>query len=97
MNIQETISHLQSSIKLRANEIAKTEENRDNWKESAKLRTASSDDYALYDWQHYHWFKEKATTLAKQQKIEKSLYKLALEIAKASPNGSISLYQIREM
>ena len=87
MNIKETISHLQSSIKLRANLIAKTEENRADWKESAKLRTASNDDYALYDWQHYHWFKEKANALSKQQKIEKSLYKLMLNIAKNSPNG----------
>ena len=97
MNIQETITHLQSSIKLRANEIAKTEENRANWKESAKLRTASNDDYALYDWHHYHWFKDKANTLSKQQKIEKSLYKLMQKINISCPNGLISLYQIREM
>ncbi len=95
MNIQETIKHLQSSIKLRANDIAWWEEQKKYTKESAKKwgNTVTG----RINWRYYHQFKESISTATKQQKIGKSLYKLMLNIAKNSPNGSISLYQIREM
>jgi len=95
MNIQETIKHLQSSIKKRANDIAWWEEQKKYTKESAKKW--GDGNTGRIHWRYYHQFKASIEVAAKQQKIEKSLYKLALEIAKASPNGSISLYQIREM
>ncbi len=97
MNVQETIKHLQSSIKKRGNELAFIEKAKIDWKTSAQFRTKAGDEYSVYDWRQYHHFKNEAITLAKQQKIEKSLYKLMLKISKSSPNGSISLYQIREM
>jgi len=95
MNIQETIKHLQSSIKKRANDIAWWEEQKAYTKESAKKWGDSAT--GQIHWRYYHRFKESISTASKQQKIEKSLYKLMLNIAKNSPNGSISLYQIREM
>jgi len=95
MNIQETIKHLQSSIKIRSTELARIDKKRINWKASAQLSTKYNDDYAVYCWREHHWYKEKAINLANQQKIEKSLYKLMLTISKASPNGNISLFEIR--
>lgn len=95
MNIQETIRHLQSSIKRRSNDIAYWEAQMAHTKDSAKKYGDTVT--GRFQWRYYHQFKASIATVAKQQKIEKSLYKLALEIAKASPNGSISLYQIREM
>lgn len=91
MNIQETIKHLQSSIKKRSCDIDYYENQRDYFKGRAP---AEEDTWC---WRAYHANKDEVIKLAKQQKIEKSLYKLMLNIAKASPNGSISLYQIREM
>ena len=95
MNIQETIKHLQSSIKRRANDIAWWEEQKAYTKESAKKYGDTVT--GRLQWRYYHQFKASIATVAKQQKIEKSLYKLMLKISKSSPNGSISLYQIREM
>ena len=92
MNIQETIKHLQSSIKKRANDIAWWEEQKKYTKESVKKwgNTATG----RIHWHYYHQLKDAINSASKQQKIEKSLYKLMLNIAKNSPNGSISLYQI---
>lgn len=95
MNIQETIKHLQSSIKKRANNIAWWEEKKAYTKELAKKWGDSNT--GRINWRYYLKFKESISTASKQQKIEKSLYKLMLNIAKNSPDSSISLYQIREM
>lgn len=91
MNIQETISHLQSNIKRRSNIIARYDHKASLFKYLAKEYNAKEHCSAVRS------FKCAANKLAKQQKIEKDLYKLMLNIAKNSPNGSISLYQIREM
>lgn len=89
MNIQATIKHLQSNIKRRSKVIANYEHKASHFKYLAK-------EYKEKDhWRAFRSFKCAANTLAKQQKIEKDLYKLMLNITKNSPNGSISLYQIR--
>lgn len=96
MNIQETISYLQSSIKLRANKIKWCEDQK-KWVRHRVEDIELNEAEIKHHWKYYHRYKEFINTASKQQKIEKSLYKLMLNIAKASPNGSISLYQIREM
>lgn len=83
MKINETIKHLQSQIKLRSLEIASWEKERASWKASAKHRTEANDEWAFTDWKRYHDCKDIIRTLAKQQKIEKNLYKYLLEIRKA--------------
>ena len=83
MNFEETIKHLQSQIKLRSLEIADWEKERALWKVSAKHRTEAKDEWAFTDWKRYHYCKDTVRTLAKQQKIEKNLYKYLLEIREA--------------
>ena len=95
MNIQETIKHLQSSIKKRGRKIEMYERFKQSSKDNAN--TSFVGESANLFWRDYHEYKETINLFAKQQKIEKSLYKLMLNIAKNSPNGSISLYTIREM
>jgi len=97
MNIQATISKLQSDIKKQANSIYIAELHCSSWKTSAKIKTKANDDYAVFDWRKYHYCKDKITALSKQQKINKSLYKLMCKIQKQMPNGSISMAQIREI
>lgn len=95
MDIQATISKLQSDIKNLANSIHLTELYCSSWKSSAKIKTEANDDYAVFDWREYHFYKDKIDKLVKQQKINKSLYKLMCTIQKQMPNGSISMAQIR--
>lgn len=83
MKINETIKHLQSQIKLRSLNIADWEKERALWKASAKHRTEANDEWAFTDWKRYHYCKDTVRTLAKQQKIEKNLYKYLLEIREA--------------
>lgn len=83
MKINETIKHLQSSIKVRSNLISQEEKERNTLKTLAKLYTdIGSSDAKLY-WRHYHWRVDNVNTLAKQQKIEKNLYKYLLDVRKA--------------
>ena len=82
MKINETIKHLQSQIKLRSLEIADWEKERALWKASAKHRTEANDEWAFTDWKRYHYCKDIIRTLAKQQKIEKNLYKYLLDVRK---------------
>lgn len=97
MDIQATISKLQSDIKNLAYDISIAELRCYSWKISAKIKTKVNDDYAIFDWREYHFYKDKIDKLAKQQKINKTLYKLMCTIQKQMPNGSISMAQIREM
>ena len=83
MKINETIKHLQSQIKLRSLTIASWEKERASWKASAKHRTEANDEWAFEDWKRYHYCKDIVRTLAKQQKIEKNLYKYLLDVRKA--------------
>ena len=83
MKINETIKHLQSQIKLRSLNIADWEKERALWKASAKHRTEANDEFAFEDWKRYHYCKDTVRTLAKQQKIEKNLYKYLLDVRKA--------------
>ena len=83
MKINETIKHLQGQIKLRSLTIASWEKLRTFWKESAKHHTEANDEWAFVDWRRYHYCKDIIRTLAKQQKIEKNLYKYLLEIREA--------------
>lgn len=97
MDIQATISKLQSDIKNLAYDISIAEYRCSSWKTSAKIKTKANDDYAVFDWREYHFYKDKIDNLAKQQKINKSLYKLMCTIQKQMPNGNISMAQIREI
>ena len=83
MKINETIKHLQSQIKLRSLEIADWEKERAFRKKEAKRRTAANDELAFLYWRRYRDCKDIIRTLAKQQKIEKNLYKYLLEIREA--------------
>jgi hypothetical protein len=92
MDIQATISKLQSDIKRASRFI--------NWltaqnKEVLEEAKAYSDD--KYFWRNYHDNKDRLGLEVKQQKINKSLYKLMCTIQKQMPNGSISMAQIREL
>jgi len=97
MDIQATISKLQSEIKNLAYDISIAEYRCSSWKTSAKIKTKANDGYAVFDWREYHFYKDKINKLAKQQKINKSLYKLMCTIQKQMPNGSISMNEVREM
>lgn len=91
MDIQATISKLQSDIKHNANYIHFLENEKLSW-----LSLAKSQGDVIF-WRNYHTFKDEILSVAKQQKIDKSLYKLMCTIQKQMPNGSISMAQIREM
>lgn len=92
MDIQATISKLQSEIKREADFIAwLTEQNKD----TLKLAQANQDN--KYIWREFHYNKDRLVQSAKEQKIKKSLYKLMCTIQKQMPNGSISMAQIQEM
>ena len=97
MDIQATISKLQSDIKLTANKISRYEIEGNKWKISAKYKSGCNDPYAFTDWRYYHAYKDEIADLVKQQKINKSLYKLMCEIQKQMPDGSISMNEIREI
>lgn len=83
MKINETIKHLQSSIKVRSNLISKEEKERNTLKTLAKLYTGIGYSAAKLYWRNYHWSVDNVNTLAKQQKIEKNLYKYLLDVRKA--------------
>ena len=83
MRFEETIKHLQSQIKLRSLKIADWEKERAFRKKEAKRHTAANDELAFLYWRRYHDCKDIIRTLAKQQKIEKTLYKYLLEIREA--------------
>lgn len=78
MGINETIKHLQSSIKLRSTLISQEEKERNTLKTLAKLYTDIGYSDANLYWRNYHYCVDKVNTLAKQQKIEKELYKYLL-------------------
>lgn len=92
MDIQATISKLQSDIKLTSGFISSLEEHIEYWLNAAK---ASED--SKYPWRKYHQLKDDMAHFVEMQKISKSLYKLMCAIEKQIPNGSISMSQIREM
>jgi len=83
MKINETIKHLQSSIKVRSNLISQEEKERNTLKTLAKLYTDIGYGDAKLYWRHYHRRVDNVNTLAKQQKIEKNLYKYLLDVRKA--------------
>lgn len=92
MDIQATISKLQSDIKRRASLITELTKCSESALEHAK--NVKDDKYI---WRNYHEWKDYLNNYVKQQKINKSLYKLMCKIQKQMPNGSISMAQIREM
>ena len=92
MDIQATISKLQSGIKHRAVKINFIE-CRVNW----WLGDAKKNPNELSSWRNYHYWKDSLNDHVKLQKINKSLYKLMCKIQKQMPNGNISMAQIREI
>jgi hypothetical protein len=92
MDIQATISKLQSDIKQMSGLINETENEVKYYLRIAK----EYEDVTTY-WKYYHGYKDTVKYLVKQQKIDKSLYKLMCKIQKQMPNGNISMAQIREM
>ena len=92
MAIQATISKLQSDIKRNSDYIAFMEERKKFF-----LGWAKETPDGNLQWRNYHYWKDCLNERVKQQKINKSLYKLMCEIQKQMPNGSISMYEIREI
>lgn len=92
MDIQATVSSLQSDMKRTSMYISELEEGVKYWLTNAK----EAEDVKYY-WRQYHRYKESVAEAVAQQKINKSLYKLMCTIQKQMPNGSISMAQIREM
>lgn len=92
MDIQATISKLQSDIKYLAMKINFIE-SRVNW----WLCDAKENPNELNSWRNYHYWKDSLNDHVKEQKINKKLYKLMCKIQKQMPNGSISMNEIREM
>lgn len=95
MNIQATISKLQSDIKRNGNYIEWLERRK---KESLSFAKEMSED--VYFWRKYHAWKEDLSYHVKQQKINKSLYKLMCEIRNQMPYDSVIIIttnEIREM
>jgi len=94
MDIQATISKLQSDIKRNACYIA--------WLEKQKkthLQWAKETPEDNLQWRSYHYTKEELNLAVKEQKINKSLYKLMCEIRNQMPNDSviITTNKIREI
>ena len=92
MNIQATISKLQSEIKLTSCFISSLEEHIEYW-----LNAAKENENNKYNWRKYHQLKDDVARVVEMQKISKSMYKLICTIQKQMPNGSISMAQIREL
>ena len=92
MDIQATISALQSDMKRTAMYISELEEGKEYWLTNAK----ESGDVKYY-WRQYHQYKDNLAEAVKQQYINKALYKLMCKIRNQMPNGSISMYEIREI
>ena len=92
MDIQATISKLQSDIKRRAWLITALTKCSESALEHAK--NVKDDKYI---WRSYHNYKSDVEFHALEQKIDKSLYKLMCKIQNQMPNGSISMAQIREI
>lgn len=90
MNIQATISKLQSEIKLTSGFISSLEEHIEYW-----LKVAKENENNKYNWRKYHQLKEDMARVVEMQKISKSMYKLMCTIQKQMPDGSISMAQIR--
>jgi predicted neutral ceramidase superfamily lipid hydrolase len=92
MDIQATISKLQSDIKQMSGLINENE-NEVNW----WLCDAKENPNELNSWRNYHYWKDSLNDHVKEQKINKSLYKLMCKIQKQMPDGNISMNEIREM
>lgn len=92
MDIQATISKLQSDIKRSASYITWLEEQK-----KTHLKWAKETPEDNLQWRSYHFWKDCLNNRVKQQKINKSLYKLMCNIRNQMPNGSISMYEIREI
>lgn len=94
MDIQATISKLQSDIKRNAGYITWLEEQK---KEHLKWAKETPEDNL--QWRSYHYTKEELNLAVKEQKINKSLYKLMCEIRSQMPNDSviITTNKIREI
>jgi len=92
MDIQATISKLQSDIKRNASYITWLEDHK-----KTHLMLAKETPEDNLQWRSYHETKEELNLAVKDQKINKSLYKLMCEIRNQMPNGSISMYEIREI
>lgn len=93
MDIQATISKLQSDIKRNAFNIYNAELTVRCWLFEAKEFNIK------YYWQRYHQSKDELAYFVKQQKINKSLYKLMCNIRNQMPYDSviITTNEIREI
>ena len=92
MDIQATISKLQSEIKRREWLITALTKCSESALEHAK--NVKDDKYI---WRSYHNYKSEVEFHTLEQKIDKKLYNLMCTIQKQMPNGNISMAQIREM
>ena len=92
MDIQATISKLQSDIKRNATYITWLTDQKNDMLFYAKQN--QSDSVA---WRNYHKTKDYLAKAVHEQVVEKALYKLMCKIQKQMPNGSISTAEIREM
>lgn len=92
MDIQATISLLQSEIKRNAGYIT--------WlinEKNSLLRLAKQNQEDKFAWRNYHYTKDCLTKAVHEQVVKKALYKMMCDVQKQPPNGNISVAQIREM
>lgn len=92
MDIQATISLLQSELKRNAGYITWLINEKNEW-----LHLAKQNQEDEFDWRNYHYIKDCLTKAVHEQVVKKALYKLMCTIQKQIPNGSISMAQIREI
>ena len=92
MDIQATISLLQSELKRNATYITWLINEKNGW-----LRLVKQNQEDEFAWRNYHYIKDCLSKAVHEQVVKKSLYKLMCTIQKQMPNGSISMAQIWEM
>ena len=92
MDIQATISLLQSELKRNATYITWLINEKNGW-----LRLAKQNQEDEFDWRNYHYTKDCLTKAVHEQVVKKALYKMMCDVQKQPPNGIISMAQIREI
>ena len=92
MDIQATISLLQSELKRNAGYITWLINEKNEW-----LHLAKQNQEDKFAWRNYHCTKDYLSKAVHEQVVKKALYKMMCDVQKQTPNGNISMAQIREM
>lgn len=92
MDIQATISLLQSELKRNAGYITWLINEKNEW-----LHLAKQNQEDKFTWRNYHNTKDYLAKAVHEQVVKKALYKMMCDVQKQTPNGIISMAQIREI